>query len=36
MAESRKPSASGQRTSQSMKNEICRAWRIALTTNNAT
>src|SRR6266705_1606672 len=34
MAEIRNPRARGQRTSQSMKNEICRACRIALTTNN--
>src|SRR5690348_8879503 len=33
MADSRKPKASGQKTSQSMKSEICRACRIALTTN---
>jgi hypothetical protein len=34
IAESRKPKARGQKTSQSMKSEICRACRIALTTNN--
>ena len=33
IAESRKPRASGQSTSHSMKNEICRACRMALTTN---
>jgi len=36
MAESRKPSASGQKTSHNMKNEICSACAIALTTNNRT
>src|SRR5438132_287612 len=35
MADSRKPKASGHRTSHSMKSEICRACRIALTTNKA-
>jgi hypothetical protein len=33
MAESRKPKASGQKTSQSMTNEIWSACMIALTTN---
>ena len=36
IAESRKPKASGQKTSQSMKSESCNAWRIALTTGNST
>jgi hypothetical protein len=33
IADSRKPKASGQKTSQSMKNEICKACAIALNTN---
>src|SRR6202171_5341661 len=35
IAESRKPKASGQRTSQSMKSAICRACRIALSTTKS-
>lgn len=31
-AESKKPSASGQSTSQNMKNEICNAWRTGTST----
>src|SRR2546421_5547651 len=34
IAERRNPNASGQRTSQSMNNEICSACRTALITNN--